>query len=192
MPNNRRKKQKVAAALLIIAAESEDEYEPRAKTKRTIWTHDWLIKRSSEGAHQKLLQEYRENENQKHLYKKFLRMDDSTFEELLALVSPHIAKQDTQLRAAISPSERLAVTLRFLASGDNYKSLSTLFRIAPNTISYIIPEVCDAIYKVLRPIYMNVRFLIFHICLLYIFIEFEILQTFSIGSYNTGKMVVGC
>lgn len=168
MPNNRRKKQKVAAALLIIAAESEDEYEPRAK-KRNIWTHDWLIKRSSEGAHQKLLQEYRDNEKQKHLYKNFLRMDESTFEELLALVSPHIAKQDTQLRAAISPSERLAVTLRFLATGNNYKSLSALFRIAPNTISCIIPEVCDAIYKVLRPIYMVVRFSIFHISLLFIY-----------------------
>lgn len=37
------------------------------------------------------------------------------------------------MRKAIPEQERLAVTLRFLASGDSYKSISVFFHIAPNT-----------------------------------------------------------
>ncbi|XP_017472518.1 PREDICTED: uncharacterized protein LOC108363622 [Rhagoletis zephyria] len=59
------------------------------------------------------------------------------------------------MRKAIPPGERLAVTLRFLASGDSYKSLSVAFRIAPNTISIFIPEVCNAIYKALKSEYLK-------------------------------------
>lgn len=61
------------------------------------------------------------------------------------------------MRKAIPDCERLAVTLRFLASGDTFKSLSVVFRIAPNTISLIIPEVCDAIYKTLKDEYLKVN-----------------------------------
>lgn len=167
MPNNRINKRKAAAALLIIAADSDDEDVLPPKRERSIWALDYLIKRPTEGAHQKLLKEFRDTENQKHLYKNFLRMDEETFEELLALVSRIIAKQDTHLRASISASERLAVTLRFLATGDSYKSLSGLFRIAPNTISYIVPEVCDAIYEVLKPNCMKVCFSIYYFHLIH-------------------------
>jgi hypothetical protein len=37
-------------------------------------------------------------------------MDQTTFEELLTLVSPLIKRQDTVMREAISPAERLALT----------------------------------------------------------------------------------
>ncbi|KAK9728862.1 hypothetical protein QE152_g16998 [Popillia japonica] len=60
------------------------------------------------------------------------------------------------MRSAISVGERLAVTLRFLASGDSYRSLSYLFRIPRQTISEIIPECCEAIYKLLKRDYMEV------------------------------------
>ena len=45
-------------------------------------------------------------------------MDMNTFDELLRLVGPHISYQDTNMRQAISPGERLALTLRFLATGE--------------------------------------------------------------------------
>ena len=41
----------------------------------------------------------------------------SQFEELLEKVTPIIRKTDTHLRECISPSERLAITLRYMASG---------------------------------------------------------------------------
>lgn len=124
--------------------------------KRDIWVRQWLEKRQSDGAHQTLLKEFRSVDNQKYLFRNFLRMDENIYDELLMLVSPLIQKQDTSMRIAISPSERLSVTLRYLAIGGTFASLSVLFRIAPCTISTIIPETCDAIYQVLKDKYLKV------------------------------------
>lgn len=50
----------------------------------------------------------------------YFRMNRSDFELLLGMVGPKISKENTNLREAIPASERLAVTLRFLATGDSY------------------------------------------------------------------------
>ncbi|GFW79609.1 protein ALP1-like [Trichonephila clavipes] len=73
-------------------------------------------------------------------------MDVSTFEELVALVSPSIERKNTSMRKAIPAAERIALTLRYFATGETQSSLSYQFRIAQNTISGIIPAVCAAIY----------------------------------------------
>lgn len=80
----------------------------------------------------------------------FSRMSSSDIEWLLGQVAPRIQKEDTNYRKAISPMERLLVTLRFLATGDSYHSLMYLFRISVPSISKIIPEVCEAIVVVLQ------------------------------------------
>jgi hypothetical protein len=49
------------------------------------------------------------------------------------------------MRAAILISTRLAVTLRFLATGDSYLTLVYIFRISVPAISTIIPEVCQVV-----------------------------------------------
>lgn len=83
-------------------------------------------------------------------FHKFTRMSLEDFEDLLSKVSQIIMKKDTQLREAVPAKIRLALTLRFLASGDNYESLHFLFKISPQLISQIIPEVCEALNKVLK------------------------------------------
>lgn len=76
---------------------------------------------------------------------------------LLGLVKPLIAKEDTVFRVSISAALRLALTLRYLATGESFRSLAFLFRVPQCTISTIIPEVLDAIYKVLAPEYLKVK-----------------------------------
>ncbi|XP_035233209.1 protein ALP1-like [Stegodyphus dumicola] len=54
------------------------------------------------------------------------------------------------MRCAISPSERLHVTLRFLAGGCSYSNLQYLFRIPKQTLSRVIPEVLDALWECMQ------------------------------------------
>ena len=53
-----------------------------------------------------------------------LRMDQNMFHFILEGIQPLIEKKDTNWRKAITPGERLAVTLRYLATGilNNYNT----------------------------------------------------------------------
>ncbi|KAK4295749.1 hypothetical protein Pmani_031711 [Petrolisthes manimaculis] len=62
-----------------------------------------------------------------------------------------IQKQNTHLREAIPPEQRLSVTLRYLATGESRRSLGFQYRISHNLISKIIPEVSSAIFTSLKP-----------------------------------------
>ena len=51
-----------------------------------------------------------------------IRMFMSDFEKLATIVGLQIAKRDTDFREMVPINERLAVTLRFLATRDSYTS----------------------------------------------------------------------
>jgi predicted phosphoribosyltransferase len=53
------------------------------------------------------------------LYKNFTRMSPSEFEFLINATGENISKKDTGFGKAIYVQESLALTLRFLASGDS-------------------------------------------------------------------------
>jgi len=74
--------------------------------------------RSEYGAYAKLMSDMIENDQTS--YRNFLRMDKESFELLLSKLEPLIVRQNTTMRLSVSPAERLAVTLRFLATGDKY------------------------------------------------------------------------
>lgn len=80
----------------------------------------------------------------------FTCMSSVDFEHLFCLVAPIIQKKVTKFRKPISAKERFMITLRFLASGDSYTSLQYLFKVSKQSISGIVPEVCDAIIEVLK------------------------------------------
>lgn len=88
-------------------------------TRRSKWSRKWLLKRQH-FSHIKLLRELRDERND---WRNYLRMDIDTYTYLLELVTPHINKENTCMRTAISAHERLTATLRFLATGRSYKDL---------------------------------------------------------------------
>ena len=55
----------------------------------------------------------------------------------------------SRLRPEITPAERLALTLRYLATGNSQVSLSFNFRIGRSTVCNIPHETCSAIWQVL-------------------------------------------
>ena len=75
----------------------------------------------------------------------YLRMDPAIFHELLQRLTPRLMKKDTKWLPALKPWLKLAITLRFLASGATYHHLSFTFRVPHNTISTFVTEVLQAI-----------------------------------------------
>ncbi|XP_068213359.1 uncharacterized protein [Palaemon carinicauda] len=59
-------------------------------------------------------------------------------------------KNDTHMRGAITVQEKVALTIRFLATGDSYTSLQYLFKISKQAISETVPHVCQAIIEALQ------------------------------------------
>ena len=74
-----------------------------------------------------------------------MHMEPQAFHELLTRIAPRITKQDTNYRKALEPGLKPAITSRFLATGDSYKTLQYGFRVAHNSICVFIPEMCQAI-----------------------------------------------
>jgi hypothetical protein len=89
-------------------------------------------------------------------FKNFCRISASDFEYLLTVIGPKISKRDTNCRSAVPVRDRLAITLRFLATGDSYTSLMYLFKVSKQLISAIVSEVCAALITELQE-YIQVR-----------------------------------
>ena len=61
-------------------------------------------------------------------FRNFLRMSPADFKTFLQMVGEKISKDCTVFRETIPASVRVAVTLRFLASGESFTSLMYTFR----------------------------------------------------------------
>jgi len=57
---------------------------------------------------------------------------------------------------SLTPQIKLQIALRFLATGDSYKSLQYLYRVSKSAISDLIPDAFDAIYEELQE-YIQVK-----------------------------------
>ncbi|MCK5872965.1 MAG: transposase family protein [Methylococcales bacterium] len=78
-------------------------------------------------------------------FKNFIRMEPAMFHEILNRVGPRFTKKFTWFRRPLHAGLRLAITLRYMATGNSYHSLMYSFRVPHNTISRIVREVTAAI-----------------------------------------------
>ncbi len=78
-------------------------------------------------------------------FKIFMRMPPEMFDELLTIMGPRITKHNANYKETMDPGVKLALILRHLASGAKYHSMSYGWRVPHNTISLLIPKVCQAI-----------------------------------------------
>ena len=76
------------------------------------------------------------------LYRNFTRITEDLFEETVQRVIPFIKSELTFCKRPIEPGLQVAITLRYLATGESYRCLSFQFRVAHNTISHIVPDTC--------------------------------------------------
>ncbi|GFR92459.1 protein ANTAGONIST OF LIKE HETEROCHROMATIN PROTEIN 1 [Elysia marginata] len=118
------------------------------KTKSERMGKKWLLMRPKQ-SDTTLLEELRLYPDD---FQNYLRMDYDIYNELLEVISPLIVKQDTHFRDAITPHERLAATLGYLATGRSFEDLKFFTRISAQSLGHIIPGTCRAIYETLATI----------------------------------------
>lgn len=139
-----------AAAFIILCGH-------RKTRRRRVWARPSLLYNRNSEAYQAILDMVIEDDvclptrtiREKGVFQNFFRISRSDFEHLLQKTGVHICKDDTTFRQSIPAKDRLAVTLRFLASGDSYTTLGNTFKISKQAISVIVPEVCDALVSAL-------------------------------------------
>ena len=102
----------LAVGLYAIALQEQDK---RKRKARRIWTRRWLARRQERSLFRNLIQELSLEDEEG--YRKFMRLNKHQFHEILELVRPAITRQDTNMRKAVTAEERLAITLRYLATG---------------------------------------------------------------------------
>ncbi|XP_071490431.1 putative nuclease HARBI1 [Diadema antillarum] len=127
-----------AQGMLLLELHRRSHIRPRS-----CWIRSWIGRRNDQGQFHQLMREL-EAEDQE-AFTNFLRISPAMFKELEQRLHRRLKKQDTFFREALSPALKLAITLRHLATGDSYKTLMYSFRVADNTISLIVREVCAAI-----------------------------------------------
>ena len=98
---------------MLIAGDSRNR---KRWENRKFWTKPYISRNPSLGAYNTLVQELRTEDAA--AFKNFLPMDQTCFDELLEMVKPHLQKQDTNMRKSIPAGEKLALTLRYLATGE--------------------------------------------------------------------------
>ena len=82
-------------------------------------------------------------------------MRPEVYGTLLRCLRRHLAKRHTNFRRPISAETRLAVTLRYLALGDGFRSISQQFRIGLSTARLIVFETCCIVARVMQHRYLR-------------------------------------
>ena len=72
------------------------------------------------------------------------RISKPTFMFLCQQVKKNIEQKNTHLRDSISVQQRIAVTLWYLATCTEYRTIEHLFGIARSTVCLIIHDICQA------------------------------------------------
>jgi len=118
----------------------------RRLATRSVWVREWFLDRPEHGQFRFLMDKLQLYDVA--AFKNFTRMEPPFFLHLLEMLRPKIERLDTNYRAAICAGTRLALTLRFYATGESYISLRYNWLVAHNTISKIVRQVSKAIIEV--------------------------------------------
>ena len=80
-------------------------------------------------------------------------MSQCTFMYLCDEFWSSIEKRDTEMRRAVPTDKRVALTLWFLATGADYRTISHPFGISKWTVCLVTKDVCSIVIKSLLPHY---------------------------------------
>ncbi|KAL8602270.1 hypothetical protein ACOMHN_022783 [Nucella lapillus] len=120
------------------------------KRRHRWWVHDILEKRRQYGTYHHLVQELQLDGER---FQQYFRLSREQFSQVLFLIRDTLIK-DNRIRDVISPRERLVICLRFLATGESFRSIAFSYRVGFTTVSRIVSEVCKILWDRLAPIHL--------------------------------------
>ena len=128
----------------------DDDKKTRGSTRKRI------RRREEEGMFTNLVQELLVEDTR--TYREMMRMSYESLKKILGFIEPHITPKVSAVIGAqlIRPTERLVLAIRFLVTGETYRSLSLQFRVSERAISYIIDEVTKAIVQYIGKDYIKI------------------------------------
>ncbi|XP_066455104.1 uncharacterized protein [Eleutherodactylus coqui] len=137
--------------LLLLGYVASRRKKRKRETVRNYWVHPLTSQRFSKGQFHLLYGDLRKSPKR---FFDYFKMSVATFDELLENLRPALIRSDTKMRLAISPEERLCVTIKYLATGHSFTSLHFRFLIGKATIRLIVRETCRAICDTLLSVHM--------------------------------------
>lgn len=149
----KRAKRRKKYFLILMMYHYNNDIDTLNATPRKLWQRQWLAARDSQSAYHNIVQELRLQDPEN--YRRYLRMNVDTFDYVLEKLRPFITKQTTVMRKPISAEEQLAITLRYLATGESFSSLMFQYRVSELAIRQLIPRVCFGILDTLMDEWMS-------------------------------------
>ncbi len=128
-----------------------EQLRARGPCDRTCWVAPWMTyaDKVAKGAYHTLVHELEMRDVPAFI--RYLRFEPEMFREMEGRLYDRIVKKDTPMRKALEPAEKIAITLRYLATGETFRSLAFQFRVGNNTVAQLIPEICEAIIAEYEP-----------------------------------------
>ena len=83
------------------------------------------------------------------------RMSQDTFSYVCEQLKAAIQKEDTHYEKGNLCQKRVAITLWFLATGTDYRTIGHLFGVSKATVCLVVKEVCSAIVHLMLPQYIK-------------------------------------
>ena len=142
-----RKRKAAASMLVLLICDEEESKKKRGKTRK------WIKRREEKGYFCNIVKELRTEDLSG--YREMMRMNYNQFLTILRVLEPHISKKQVIGGHKTIAAERLTLTIRFLASGETFRSLCFQFRMGRATISSIVREVCQVVFKCFREKYLK-------------------------------------
>ncbi|PNF41935.1 hypothetical protein B7P43_G14653 [Cryptotermes secundus] len=141
--------------LLMLEEEEDDEilHLILSENGGSRSVHDLFKARAEEELNSILINRHLMKGERK--FREFFRLNIQQFNYVLKLVEDKIRCQScNRVRHPITPAQKLAVTLRFMATRESFRSLEFAFHISQSYISRIVKQVLKILCRKLPPILM--------------------------------------
>ena len=90
----------------------------RPRRRHNMWVRPWLLQREERGVYHNIMADLYATDIPG--FTNYMRMTPEFFEMIKTRLEPRLARQATNYRAPISVGEKLAHTIRYLATGESY------------------------------------------------------------------------